>query len=84
MDTKLSVESIVYGDNTDETETNYGDKNKMDYRYFEDVDLKITRNNTSLPPPRSAENPVPEDIARMVEFDMMRSSPPTNPAATID
>lgn len=34
--------------------------------------------------PRSAENLIPEDKANMVEFDIMQSSPPAFPAATID
>ena len=53
MNTKTNVD---YGDNEGETETNYGDKSETDYGDLEngdheDVDLEITYNNTSLPPP---------------------------------
>lgn len=87
MDTEAGVETTIndYRDNESETETHYGDEVETDYGDSEDIDLEITRNNTSLPGPRSAENPVPEDTASMIEFDMMRSSPPADPAAaTID
>lgn len=66
-------------------DTETGVKSKMDYEDLEDLDLAITSNNTLLPGPRSAKDPVPEDTASMVEFDMMRSSPPADPATvTID
>lgn len=67
-----------YGNNDGTTKTNYGD-NK------DNLNFEVASNNTLLPGPRSAKNPVQEDTASMVEFDMMLSSPPANPAAsTID
>lgn len=71
IDTKPGVKSTDYRDNADETKTNYKDKNKMDYRDFEDINLTIIYNNILLPLFCSAENPVLEDIASMVEFDIM-------------
>lgn len=82
MDTTAGVEKTVsdYGDTKSKTESHYGDEVQIDYGDFEDIDLKITRNNTLLPGPRLAETSVLEDTASMVEFDMMRSSPPADTA----
>lgn len=80
MDTTAGVEKTVsdYGDIESETKSHYGDEVETDYGDFEDIDLKITRNNTLLPGPRLAETSVSEDTASIVEFDMMRSSPPAD------
>ncbi len=56
---------------------------KTDYENLEDLNLEITSNNTLLLGPRLAEDPVPEDTANMVKFDMMQSSPPADLAAAI-
>lgn len=54
MDTTAGVKKIVsdYGDTEGETESHYEDEVETDYGDFEDIDLKITRNNTLLPGPR--------------------------------
>ena len=79
-----------------ENKTDYGDFENVDFedvdfKYvdYEDVDLEITCNNTSLPPsqpfPCLAKNSILEDIANIVELDMIQSSSPANTAAaTID
>lgn len=84
MNTELGVQSTNYGDNTNEIKTDYEDENETDYGDFEDVDLQIIRNNTLLSPPRSAKNPVLENRISMVEFDIIQSSPPADPAAIIN
>lgn len=58
------------------------DEVEIDYADFEDINLETTSNNTLLPGLYSAKNLVPEEITSMVEFDMMQSSSPANPATT--
>lgn len=48
-----------------------GFESKTNYEDLEDLNLEITSNNTLLSGPRLAENLVPEDIASIVEFDMI-------------
>ena len=87
MDTTTGVEKTVsdYGDTEGETESHYRDEIETNYGDFEDIDLEITRNNILLPGPHLAETLVLEDTASMVEFHMMRSSPPVDTAtATIE
>ena len=72
----VDTEKVVdYRGNKGKTETNYGDENETDYRDFEDIDLKITRNDTLLPPPRPfpylAKNSILEDIANIIKLDMI-------------
>lgn len=64
-------------------DTETGVKSETDYENLKDLDLEITSNNTLLPDPRSVEDPVLEDIASMVEFDMIRFNPSTDPVAPI-
>lgn len=63
-----------------DTETDV--KSETDYKYLKNLDLEITSNDTLLSGSRSAKDPVPEDIASMVKFDMMQSSRPVDLAAT--
>ena len=87
MDTTAGVEKTVsnHEDTEGETESHYRDEVETDYGDFEDIDLEITCNNTLLPGPRLAETSISEETASMVEFDMMRSSPPADTAtATIE
>lgn len=72
-----------YKDNESKTKTHYDNEVKIIYRDFEDIDLEITCNNTLLSGLCSAENPVPEDIANMIEFHIMQSSPLAKLAAAI-
>lgn len=80
MDTTADMEKTVsdYGNTEGKTESHYGDEIKTDYGDFEDIDFEITCKNILLPDPRLAETSVLEDIASIVEFDIMRSSPPIN------
>ncbi len=85
IDTEAGAENEFYAD---EFETHHEDN----------LESEVTHNKSLLPGPRSAEQHVPmlpgpcpaeyhvpEDIASMIEFDIMRSSPPANPvSATID
>ncbi len=71
IDTELSVKSTVYGNNIDETKTNYGDKNKIDYGDFENVNLEITCNDTLVLIFSLVENPIPKEIASIIEFNII-------------
>ena len=72
INTKTGMENTLsnYRNNESETKTYYKDKVKIYYRNFKDIDLKITHNNT-LPNWRLAKIPILEDIASMVEFNIM-------------
>lgn len=59
-----------------------GIESKTDYEDLEDLELEITSNNTLLLDSRSAKDLVLEDIASMVEFDMIRFSRSADPIAT--
>lgn len=63
-----------YKDNESKTKIHYGNMIKINYRNFKDIDLEITRNNILLPSFCLAENPILENIASMIEFDIMQSS----------
>lgn len=84
INTEPCVKNTDYRNNTNEIETNYKDKNKTNYRDFEDVGLEITCNNTLLPPFCFAKYLVPKNTVSIIKFDIMQSSLPTNLAATID
>lgn len=78
MNTELSVENTDYRDNANKTKINYKDKNKTNYRDFEDINLKISWNDTLLTLPYSAENLVSKDTSIIIiEFDIMQFSLPT-------
>lgn len=52
-------------------DTETGVESETDYENLKDLDLKITHNDTLLPRPHLARDPVPEDIASMIEFNMI-------------
>lgn len=79
---EIGVESIDYKENEDKTKSNYNDENLIDYKDFEDVNLKIPYNNILLSDFHLAENPVLKNTISMIEFDIIRSSSFANPTAT--
>lgn len=84
INTKPDIECTIYKDNASKTKINYGDKNKTNYRDFEDVDLKIIHNNIFLYFSYLAKNPIPKDILNIVEFNIIKSSLLANSATTIN
>lgn len=68
-----------------EDETNTEHEIEINYGDLEDIDLETTSNNILLPSLCSSKDLVLEETASMLEFDMIRSSLPSDPiAATID
>lgn len=61
---------------------NTEDKVKTNYGNLENVDLKITSNNTLLPDSYSAKDLNLEKIASMIKFDIIQSSLPAELAVT--
>ena len=62
MDTKATIKSKFYN-------------NKFETDYKDNITFKVASNKLLLPTPCSAEHYIPENIARMIEFNIIRFNP---------
>ena len=84
MDTEAGVESEFYADEF-ETDDEDNLESEVTRKSLLPGPRSAKQHVPVLPGPRPAEHHVSEDTASMIEFDMMRSSPPADPAsATVD
>lgn len=71
IDIESNIKNIVDRDNIGKIEINYKDKNEINYGDFKDINLEITWNKISLHSPCLVKNPIPEDKASIIKFDMI-------------